>query len=356
MCDWFLKYVGPFAEALRRAEVEVAVLCRDHAYEFGGDESERRRVVERMAAAGVDVIEMPGRSSALARGAQAVAQARRFRADVVHAQSEIHDPRLLGAVAGRPLLLMVHDPRPHLGAAPRPLRLRAWQLLWRRRADCLLVHSEALAGLLGRGKPVRVLPHGVEVDAVAAPLPAEPALLLFGRLEAYKGVQVLLDAMEHVWSRRPEVRLVVAGQGPELRAVPAGPRVEVLSGYVPEGDVGGLLARASLVVLPYLEASQSGVGLQALGRGVPVVVTDVGGLPDLAADRSFVVPANDPPALAEALLRHLDHGAPFRASVLERARSLFGWDAVAAQALRIYDEAAGARRAALRRPTAARTG
>jgi glycosyltransferase involved in cell wall biosynthesis len=343
LCDWFLKYVGPFAEALRRAEAEVAVLCRDHAGEFGGDVRERRRVLDRMEDAGVVVIEARGRSSSVAGGARAAARARRWPADLVHAQSEIHDPRLLAAVGGRPLALMVHDPRPHLGAAPRPARLRLWQAMWQRRADYLLVHSDALAGVLGREKPVRVLPHGTAVRASPMAPPSQPAILLFGRLEYYKGVRVLLAAMERVWEQRPDVRLMIAGQGPELRVVPRDPRIEVVPGYMPEAEVDVLMSRASLVVLPYLEASQSGVGLQALGRGVPTVVTDVGGLPDIAFDESFVVPAGDSDALAEGLLRHLDHGMSLREAVLEQTRAVYGWDAVAAQALRIYDELAAAR-------------
>jgi glycosyltransferase involved in cell wall biosynthesis len=338
VCDWFLKYVGPFAEALRRAGIPVAVAIRDHAHEFGGDRAERSRVVEGMRAAGVEVIELPGRGSSLLRALPALARVRRWRADVVHAQSEIHDPRLLAAVRGLPLALMIHDPRPHLGSARRPLRLRLWQWLWVSRANLLLVHSEALAPVVGARKPVRALPHGASVRRAPAAAPSRPTVVLFGRLEYYKGVRVLLAAMDLVWEARPETLLVIAGQGPELEVVPRDPRIEVVAGYVPEADVERLMERASLVVLPYLEASQSGVGVQAIGRGIPIVVTDVGGLPDLALDSTFVVPAGDAAALARALLRHLDHAVAIRERTLAQARDLVGWDCVAHKALRIYDE------------------
>ena len=343
VCDWFLKYVGPFAEALQRAGVSVAVVIRDHAYEFGGDYAERRRIVESMIAAGVEVIELPGRGTSILRAVPTLRRVRRWRADVAHAQSEIHDPRMLALVAGTPLALMVHDPAPHLGAARRPLRLRMWQRLWLRCADYLLVHSAVLASALDASKPIRILAHGAEVRPEAMPAPAQPAIVLFGRLEYYKGVRVLLGAMEIVWEQRPETVLVVAGQGPELSVVPLDPRIDVVPGYVPEAEVDDILGRASLVVLPYLEASQSGVGVQAIGRGIPVVVTDVGGLPELALDESFIVPAGDAGALAQALLRHLDHPPALRERVLAHARAEVGWDCVAERAVQIYEELVGTR-------------
>lgn len=344
LCDWFLKYVGPYAQALARRDVDVAVLCRDHAYEFGGDRAERTRVLDAMRGAGVEVIEIAGRGTSVVRAGAPLTAARRWRAHVAHAQSEIHDPRLLAAVGRTPLALMVHDPRLHLGAAPRPLRLRLWRQLWERRADVLLVHAASLADGLPAGKPVRVLPHGAVVRETPLPAPATPTVLLFGRLEHYKGVRVLLEAMDVVWEERPEVLLLVAGKGPELAAVPSHPRIEVIPGYIPEPEVEALLVRASVVVLPYLEASQSGVGSLAIGCGVPVIVSDAGGLSELALDPSFVTPAGDAHALAGALLRHLDDGEAVRAEVLARARREIGWDGVAARAVDIYDELAALRR------------
>jgi glycosyltransferase involved in cell wall biosynthesis len=320
------------------------LLCRDHAYEFGGDRDERLRILAVAADAGVEIIETPGRASAVARGAPAIASALRFRADVVHAQSEIHDPRLLAAVGTRPLVLTVHDPRPHLGAAPRPLRLRLWRDLWERRASVLVVHSAALAGGVRSGKPVRVLPHGAVVRAEPFAVPERRAVLLFGRLEYYKGVRVLVRAMDTVWSARPETTLLVAGRGPELAHVPQRPQIETLPGYVPEAEVDEVMGRASLVVLPYLEASQSGVGAEATARGVPVVVSDAGGLGDLALDPTYVVAAGDAAALADALLRHLDDSDEVRARVLERARQAIGWDAVAERAVGLYRELGETRR------------
>ncbi len=344
VCDWFLKYVAPFAVALSRTGARVAVLCRDHTAEFEGNADERRALVDEMVAAGVTVIVMPGSNGVPSRAAwDALRAARGFGADVVHAQSDILDPRMLLAVGSSPLALMVHDPEPHLGGAILDRHHQALQWVWRRRADLILLHGERLASAFGPRRLVRVLAHGMAAQDEVMPAPAEVAVLLFGRLEYYKGVRVLVEAMKLVWEQRPEVRLIVAGNGREARQIPDDPRIELRRGYIPEAEVDELFARASIVVLPYLDASQSGVGLLALGRGVPVVVTDVGELPALVPDETFVAPPGDAASLAERLLEHLDHDTDFRRGLLDWATSTFGWDAVAVAAIRIYDELAALR-------------
>ena len=143
--------------------------------------------------------------------------------------------------------------------------------------------------------------------------------------------------MELVWQRRADVRLVVAGQGPEAALLRDDPRIDTRLGYLPEDALDEEFARCSLVVLPYVQASQSGVGLLALARGIPALVTRVGSLPDLALDSSFVVPPRDPAGLAEAILRHLDHDERLRAAVLAHARKTFAWDVVARESLALYE-------------------
>ena len=168
--------------------------------------------------------------------------------------------------------------------------------------------------------------------------PESPSVLLFGRLEQYKGVEVLVEAMRLVWERRPEVKLVVAGAGEAARLVPDDQRISLIPRYIPEREVDTLLAQASLVALPYTQASQSGVGILAIERGVPVVVSDLGALPDLAYDPSFVAEAGNPRALAETIVRHLDDGADVRSAVLRHAQSRFSWDHAAQLSTELYRE------------------
>ena len=95
-----------------------------------------------------------------------------------------------------------------------------------------------------------------------------------------------------------------------------------------------LIDSARLVLLPYRDATQSGVGLQAIARGVPCIVSEVGGLPDLVPPgRDWVVPARDPASLAASILEALDHDEDERRELLAFACEHFAWPAVAAQLL-----------------------
>ncbi len=338
LCDWFLKYTASFAAGLVRTGNEVCLVCRDHAHEFGHDTSERAATIERARASGVGIIEFPGRmSSSHAAAIRALRAARSWQADIAHVQSATFDPRLFFALRRRqPLVMTVHDPVPHQGHRLRR-RNQLIERAWRRRADCLVVHSPQLITALGHVRQrVAVLPHGAEVLATPLPRPGTPAVLLFGRLEPYKGVRVLTEAMEYVWRTRPDVRLLVCGKGPATGDLPDDPRVEARLEYIPEADVDPLFAKASLVVLPYTDASQSGVGTMAIARGIPAIVSEIGGLTDLVIDDPFSVPPGDSSALADAIVRHVDHGDGVRIEVLRLANERLGWDSVGLAAADLY--------------------
>jgi glycosyltransferase involved in cell wall biosynthesis len=76
----------------------------------------------------------------------------------------------------------------------------------------------------------------------------------------------------------------------------------------------------------------------AIAAGVPVVVSDLGSLPELAYDGSFVATAGDPRALARTILDHLDDGPDVRARVLAHARAQFSWEAAARRTTELYRE------------------
>jgi phosphatidylinositol alpha-mannosyltransferase len=144
---------------------------------------------------------------------------RKWQPDVVHVH-ENHDPRLLALTAGYRTVFTIHDPVEHLGAREFS---RIDTLVYRRwcsRAERFVIHSgtlvEELPPHIDRRRVV-VIPHGTWPRPVPLPPPRQPVVLLFGRLEKYKGVDVLLAAMPRVWERRADVRLIVAGAGPAAK-------------------------------------------------------------------------------------------------------------------------------------------
>jgi glycosyltransferase involved in cell wall biosynthesis len=341
---WFWRYSAAQAVALRRAGVDLALLHPRHLYEFKGRAVELDAIDEAIARAGIRRFSLPERVSSLGSLPSALSLARRLRRwapELVHVHDN-HDPRMLAIARAPACVLTIHDPRPHVGASALSGARRRIRDAWIRRADRIVVHGSRLRDELSElvpGKRIVVIPHGTAVSHDPLEPPERPSVLLFGRIERYKGVDVLVAAMERVWRQRPEVRLVVAGAGPATALVPAtDPRIELLADYVPEAKVDELLGRSSIVVLPYLSGSQSGVGLRALGRGVPLVVSDVGALPELAEVGGAVAPPADPDALAAAVLGLLDHDLGLRRTVLEHARRRFSWEVVAGQTAELYRE------------------
>jgi glycosyltransferase involved in cell wall biosynthesis len=345
VCDFFVKYGSQQARSLVNIGHDVAMLVRSHSVEFGGSAAERDEVLDELRREGVQSFVVPGRVrslSAIPRLLELRRELRRWRPQIVHVH-ENYDPRLVALTSGYRTVFTVHDPVQHLGA--RPLNAAEARIFkrWFLRADRFVVHGHALAEelgpMVGRSRIV-VIPHGVWARSEPFPRPDSPSVLLFGRLEQYKGVEVLVEGMRLVWEQRPDVRLVVAGAGQAARLVPDDERVLLIPRYIPEGEVDELFAGASLMVLPYTQASQSGVGVLAIAAGVPVVVSDVGALPELAPDSSFVFEAGNPRALAETILRHLDDGVEVRRAVLRHAQAHFSWDRAAQMSTELYRELA----------------
>jgi len=133
-------------------------------------------------------------------------------------------------------------------------------------------------------------------------------LLSFGRLLPYKGLDLLADSLRQL-GPQPGLRVRVVGSGPEspaLAALRTLPGVAVENRWVPEDEVGSLLGWADAVVLPYREASQSGVAAAAIAARRIVVATNVGGLAEqLAGETLAILCEPDAASLAQGLRRAL---------------------------------------------------
>lgn len=243
------------------------------------------------------------------------------QADVVlsgmtHTWTPLVAPAL--ARAGIPFVPVVHDAAPHPGD---PAFAWGWRLkreLGAARAAIAL--SDTVAATLAQQAPglriirmaLPALIHGTQRRA--PPLGVGLRLLFFGRFRAYKGLDLLRDAFRDFRAAHPVATLRVVGEGdaealaPGLSALPG---VTVESRWVAEDAIAPLLAEADAVVLPYREASQSGVAPQALAMGIPVVATPVGGLIEQVREGQggILAGAVTAEALAEALHRLAAPGA-----------------------------------------------
>lgn len=160
-------------------------------------------------------------------------------------------------------------------------------------------------------------------------------ILFFGLVRAYKGLGTLLEAFALANSELDATLLVVGEfyeeRGPYdamIRDLGIADHVRVIDRYVPDDQVPGYFGVADVVVLPYLSATQSAIVQTAFSFEKPVIVTAVGGLPDVVRDgvTGYVVPPQDPRALAEAMRRFYreDAGPAMRAAIREHAGD-FAW-------------------------------
>ena len=199
--------------------------------------------------------------------------------------------------AGVPFLVVVHDADAHPGDG-LPLQM-ALQRALLSRADGLVALSGHVAARLHAQGAVR---GRTLLRATLPPLgfgPVTPALahggtlrlLSFGRLLPYKGLDLLAAALESL-GKRPDLQVRVVGSGPEspalaqLRTLPG---VVVENRWVPEGELGDLVAWSDALVLSHREASQSGVAAAAVAARRWVVATRVGGLAEQLAGEDLAI-------------------------------------------------------------------
>jgi glycosyltransferase involved in cell wall biosynthesis len=225
------------------------------------------------------------------------------------------------------------------------------------RMDAVVAHSEHAAarvrGELGFGGRLEVIPHGA-FDYLTelpneAPLPAElaaverPVVLCFGLIRPYKGIEVLLEAFRDV----PDAELWIVGM-PRMPlrplrelAAPLADRVRFVPRFVPDAEVPAYFRRADAVVLPHLNAEQSGVLHIALAFAKPMVLTSVGGFPEIAErdGAAVLVPPGDPAPLGRALSELLAD-EPQRRRLSEAAAGAaagrYSWERIATRTLDLY--------------------
>ena len=352
-------YDRALAAALARAGAEVELLTTRFLY-GPVPPAEGYRVEERFyrrsAARG---LEAPARLPF--KALEHVPDMLRFRrdaaADVVHYQwltVPSLDVRLLPSL--RPRVMTAHYILP-----PQPSRR---QVRSARRVfgamDAVVAHSQHSAARLRDEvgldpAKVRVIPHGA-FDYLTRlpeekPLPAElegaegPVILSFGLLRPYKGIENLLEAFGRLGS---EAELWIVGN-PRMdvepllrRAEEAGGRVRTVTRFVDDAEIPAIFRRADLVVLPYLDAEHSGVLYTGFAFGKPLVLSAVGGFPEVAeAGAARLVPPGDTDALAATLSELIDDEtarAELAAAATRAATGPFSWDEAASRTLDLYRE------------------
>lgn len=279
--------------------------------------------------------------------------------DVLHAHlphGEVYGEIALRSFPARPFVISRHnDDRFRRRPLLRPVFAPSL-----RRAGRIIAISRAVARFLveverADAAKIEVIPYGMDADAYeqsAHPgsfrreigAQDEPIIGFVGRLTRQKGVDVLLRAFARVEKKHPEARLVLAGDGPDRRALEElaqtlDLRRAMFLGW--RGDVADILAGVSLLAMPSRWEGFGLVALEAMALGKPVIASRVSALPEiiLPEETGLLVPAGGEAELAEALLAIL--ADPRRAERMGRAgkarvRAEFPVEKMATRTAQIY--------------------
>ncbi len=197
-----------------------------------------------------------------------------------------------------------------------------------------------------RNCPKRFSPHPI-YDHYGELLPREEAhqllnldpqnryALFFGFIRAYKGLDLLLEAFADERLRQQNVKLIVAGEfygDPEpylkqIKELGIEDRVVLCTDFIPDGEVNRYFSAADIVAQPYKTATQSGVTQIAFHFEKPMLVTNVGGLPEIVPDGKIgYVVEPDPKAIADALYRFFSENKQeeFAQNVIEEKKK-YAW-------------------------------
>lgn len=278
---------------------------------------------------------------------------------------------------GAKIVWVAHDlGQREWGGVLKPFALRLYRFV-----DAMVTLTEAERKKLALQLPsvataTTVIPHGDfrflvrrrpdrdEARRHLGVAPGDGVLLFFGYLKAYKGIDDFVDALIILRHRGRKVTAMIAGDpgdsgdhgggaakalADRIDAAGLTEHVLVRAGFVPNDEVPDFFAAADVVVLPYRDATQSGVTQMAYAYGRPVVVTDVGGLAEdvEVGTTGEVASARDPESLADAIERVI--AEPDRLVALHRqlestVPARFAWPAVATAHLALFERLGAGRR------------
>lgn len=253
-----------------------------------------------------------------------------------------------------PLVVTIHDPKPHEGE--KKITWEVAKKLTMLFADKIIVHGEQLKELTVRHgiRPdkIAVIPHGdysfftmFKKGNIAE---EKSCILFFGRIVAYKGLEYLLMASNKVIAEIPDAKFIIAGRGnfekyKGLINERYKDNFEIYNKYIQDEQVAELFQRSAVVCLPYTDASQSGVVNIAYAFKKPVIVTDVGSIPEIVDNgkTGLVIKPKDSSAIANAiiaLLKNDDLRRNLGENGLKKQREELSWRSIAKKTIEVYQD------------------
>ena len=277
----------------------------------------------------------------------------KMKPDIVQLTWPVQSTRSFLYLLRKKLVLTLHDPFPHSGKT-RAKEFEMWRRISFRMINRIIILNEKfIKPFCEKYKYPRnhIFSSKLGVyDAIngVTPQPSgirEKYVLFFGLISKYKGIEYLLEAFNKIHVKHPDAKLVIAGKGNlyfDKQLYEGRDYIKIINQYITLPQLAGLLKDASFAVCPYKDATQSGVVQTAYSMNCPVIVTNVGGLPD-AVDNGktgMVVPPCDSDSLASSmdlLLSDKELLASMRHNINTKWRVNMGWDKIVEDYLRCYN-------------------
>lgn len=313
---------------------------------------------------------LPARWSAVRRELRQMAFER--HPDLVAAHFALYTFPVLDKLRPYPLVFHFHGPWAQEGriegANALNVKVKATleRVVYRRATRCIVL-SDSFGDVLHRdyGVPVeriRRVPGGVDASTYDTGLTRQeardqlgwpqdrPVALATRRLAARMGLEGLISAISRVRRSRPDVLLLIAGKGALSGALEAQVRAQGLErnvrllGFVPDETLPTAYRAADLSVVPTVALEGFGlVAVESLAAGTPVLVTPVGGLPEVVSGLSddLVLPGSGVEHLAEGLKAALSGNLrlPDTRACQDHVKARYDWPVIAAQTREVYEEA-----------------
>jgi glycosyltransferase involved in cell wall biosynthesis len=283
-----------------------------------------------------------------------------FNPDIVHVHGAVFSIYLIHILLGKfnlSIVTTLHDVKPHIGE--ESLLHKFVMLCARKYSNHIFVHGKrlkevALEEFCIPSSKVSVIPIGEHAVAPFKKYEKNDLkedgnlILFFGRIWEYKGLKYLIKAEPMITEQMPDAKIIIAGAGEDFKKyenMMVNRDNFIVRNYrIPYKEGAELFQRCSVIVLPYIDASQSGVIPTAYGFKKAIVVTNVGSIPEIVDDgvTGFIVPPKDPVALAEAIIKLLKD-EKLRREIGENAykklKRDLSWDKIAEKTIEVYKEA-----------------
>lgn len=173
------------------------------------------------------------------------------------------------------------------------------------------------------------------------------SILFIGRLSKYKGVEIFLEAIKLISKELSGYKFIIAGKPhpgyklPDIPSLPNGNVLVVIDKYLSNKQVSELIQKSSIIVCPYLDATQSGVILTAYAFNKPVIATNVGGLPEYVWDgeTGVIIPPNDPYSLKATIIKLMENPEKLnsmKTNIISKKQKELSWGNIANTMLNFY--------------------